>query len=88
MARSKVKLDRAGVGRVLRSQMGRAVNGLAQSIAANVDADGEPVVVRSYTTDRQAASVTIASWRGQELQAKNGALTRAANAAGVQVVSK
>jgi hypothetical protein len=69
------------------------INGLAQSVAVNArytTSDGEtlPVVVDQYTTDRRAASVTIAHPAGLAVQAKHGVLTRAASAAGLEVRAK
>lgn len=82
----KVELDRAGIGAVLRSTLRTLVNDAAHRVAANVKvASGVPVVMRPYTTDRAAASVTIQHRDGAAMQAKNGALTRAAAAAGLEV---
>jgi len=83
---ARVKLDKKGIGNVLRGgPVRRMVNDAATRIAGAVDADGEPVIMRPYTTDRAAALVIIASRRGIQLQAKNGALTRAAASIGVSV---
>lgn len=79
-------LDHAGIAEFLKSdELGVAVAQLAQEIADNVDAQGAPVVVDTYVTDRQAASVTIADASGALLQAQDGVLTRAAAAAGLEV---
>lgn len=86
---TKVKLDRKGVSEVLKAQCAPAVNELAQQIAADVSAvHGVDVEVESYTTDRGAAAVTIADRRGMELQVSQGALTRAATRAGLEVTAK
>lgn len=87
------KLDHAGLKRILTTEFSGDVNALAHRIAANVRAqgltvsDGEemPVTVDEYTTDRGAASVTITHPAGLNVQAKHGALTRAAAEAGVEV---
>lgn len=81
--------DSAGLGEVLRSpEVRSAVHALAEQIAADVRAshpDADEVVVDDYTTDRAASSVTIKDARGQLWQARDGVLTRAATAAGLEV---
>lgn len=47
-----------------------------------------PIVVDEYTTDRRAASVTIAHPAGLATEAKHGTLTKAAAAAGLEVRSR
>ncbi|MFI0914308.1 hypothetical protein [Streptomyces abikoensis] len=83
------RLESAGVRELLQ---GAEVRALVDRVAAEVAAkartavgDQVPVEVRSYTTDRGAASVTLAHARGMALQAKEGVLTRAAGAAGLEV---
>lgn len=79
MARQRVRLNRAGVGKVLKSE---AFAALANAAAAKVAAAaGEGAVVEGYTTDRGAAAVLVSA----EDQALNGTLTRAAAAAGLEV---
>lgn len=81
------KLDTAGVGEVLKSgEMAAVITGLAQSVAANV-ARGD-VVVDSYVTDRAAASVTIREPQAMLWQARDGILTKAASAAGLEVTER
>jgi hypothetical protein len=86
------QLDRAGIAEILKSQeMAAAVDDLAEKIAADVRStvdDDVPVDVDSYTTDRAAAAVTIVHPTGMGLQARNGVLTRAAAAAGLDVRSR
>lgn len=89
------KLDRAGVGEILRSaEMAAVVDDLAEQLAAQVRAGiSDPDVaaavdVDSYVTDRAAAAVTIVHPAGMALQARNGVLTRAAAAAGLDVRSR
>ena len=88
------KSDRAGLKALLKSgEMAALVDPKARQIAANVDnqlSRGEevPVVVDEYTTDRRAASVTLAHAAGLAMQAKYGTLTRAASAAGLEVKSR
>ncbi|MFE2600110.1 hypothetical protein ACFXCZ_27085 [Streptomyces sp. NPDC059396] len=64
------------------------VDGAAVDIQARVRAKlppGTPVTVKKYTTDRGAASVTIADVRGMAWQARDGVLTRSAGEAGIEV---
>lgn len=83
------RLDAAGVREVLKGPaMRQAVDDLAGQIADRVRADlppGVTVSVRGYTTDRDAASVTVEDVRGMAWQARDGILTRAAGALGLEV---
>lgn len=83
------RLDTAGVREILKGpEVRRVVDDLAGEIAAHVRAsvpDGTPVTVRGYTTDRGAATVTVQDVRAMAWQARDGILTRAAGAAGVEV---
>lgn len=97
MASIDVRLDRGGIRAVLNSgDVGAAINGLAHQIASNVQAanqrvandDELPVVVDEYTTDRTAASVTLAHPAGLAVQAKHGLLTKAAASAGLEVKAR
>lgn len=85
----KFELDTAGVREVLRGQEVREmIDGYAQQVADNVKAlirPGVPIEVRKYTTDRGAATVVVADVRGMAWQARDGILTRAAAAAGLEV---
>lgn len=100
MARNRVKLNSVGVSAVLKSVgMHAAVTAAAERVAENVrsqgirvgDVDGGPrerdlpVEVRTQTTDRARATVTIAHPAGQAVQAKHGALTKAAAQVGLDV---
>lgn len=94
-----VKLDHAGLGALLRStEMHRLVQGVAEDIKREVDNQGItvgafegsedialPVEVSVTTTDRAHASVVLAHPAGIAVQAKHGALTRAASAVGLTV---
>lgn len=89
-----VRLDRRGVGSVLKSDaVGRAIDALAEDVADNVRSQGLtvsdgsdlPVTVTPHTTDRRAASVALAHPAGIAMQAKYGALTKAASDAGLEV---
>lgn len=95
MARVKFTRDSAGIAAILRStDFGQVA--AAQRVAAQVRAQnpGVEVVVDTYTTrggrmsPRQAASVTIRDKNGRLLQVRDGALTRAASAAGLEVKTR
>lgn len=87
----RIRLDSGGMSEVLNSGEVRAqIDALANSVASNVDTGSVSearIVVDSYTTDRAAASVTIAHPAGLRLQAKYGSLTKAAASAGLEVRS-
>ncbi|MDX3294610.1 hypothetical protein PV569_12930 [Streptomyces scabiei] len=83
------RLDSAGVREVLKGpELRAAVDGLADQIAGhvrgNVPAD-VVVSVKGYTTDRGAASITVQDVRAMAWQARDGILTRAAAASGIEV---
>lgn len=75
---SNFKLNRRGGAEVLKELAAQQINAIAQQIAAQAGPDAE---VDEYTTDRAAAAVRVPA----EQQAKDGALTRAAAAAGLEV---
>lgn len=80
-----VRLDKKGIAQILKSQeMANAMNATAADIAAACDTD-EPVETDSYTTDRRAAGVTIASEKGETEEAVSGTLKRAAASVGLEV---
>lgn len=81
------KRDSAGIASILKGgEFASMVRDAAERIAANARGQtGADVVVDSYTTDRAAASVTIRDPRGVLLQVRDGVLTRAAAAAGLEV---
>ena len=100
MTRAKVRLNNAGIRSLLKSgPMLLTVKKAADDVAENVrdmgiqvgDRDGGPrevdlpVTVRVGTTDRAHASVTLAHPAGRAVQAKHGALTKAAARAGLKV---
>lgn len=72
------KLNIKGGAEVLKELAAQHVNALAQQVA---DQAGDEAVVEKYTTDRAAATVSVPAAQ----QAKSGALTRAAAAAGLEV---
>ena len=80
-----------GVAEILKDRMRGPIDALARQIADRVDVgtvtDAE-VTVRSYTTDRAAAAVTIAHPAGLSMQAKHGSLTKAAASLGLEVKAK
>ncbi|WP_213452890.1 hypothetical protein [Rhizomonospora bruguierae] len=73
-------LDHGGIAELLRSSgFAGAVNAVAKQVAAASGGEME-----SYTTDRAAALVKVKADR----QARDGALTRAAAAVGLEVRQK
>lgn len=80
-------LDRAGVGRFLRSaDMTAATKRIAERAASEARAMTDmPVEVTTSTTDRAAATVAITHAGGAAEQAKRGTLTRAASAVGLTI---
>lgn len=98
---TNLRVDGKGIEQVLASAaVAAAVRAAADDVASNVEAlgirvgdrDGGrreyalPVSVRSETTDRARASVQLAHPAGLAVQAKHGALTKAAGQAGLDVV--
>lgn len=79
--------DSAGTRDVLITQCADLVADAAATIAAQLPPDLD-VVVDSYTTDRAAAAVTIREPQALLLEARDGLLTRAAAAAGLEVRSR
>jgi hypothetical protein len=103
MARSRVRLNNRGVEDLLKSApIDAATKRAAEVVADNVrdmnirvgDKDGGrherdlPVTVRLVTTDRAHAIVALAHPAGEAVQAKHGALTKAATQAGLDVRGK
>lgn len=78
MPRQNFRINRKGGAEVLKQIAAPTINALAEQVAA---AAGDDARVDEYTTDRAAASVSVPA--GQ--QARNGVLTRAASAAGLEV---
>lgn len=79
MARKGVRLNRRGVERLLKSQgYAAAVNNIVRDVAAEA---GPDAVFDEYTTDRAAGSISVPA----EQQARDGLLTRAAAAVGLEV---
>ena len=98
MAR-KVRRHSPGIAQVAKSREVReAVNQLAERLADAVRSQGIrveggneillPVEVREQTTDRARAQVAITHPSGKAVQAKHGALTKAAASAGLRVKTK
>lgn len=75
------ELDLKGGAEVLKELSAAAIKDLADQIAEHV---GEGAEVKIYTTDRAGASVSVPA----EMQAKDGVLTRAAAAVGLEVRPK
>ncbi len=78
MASSSFRLNRAGGAEVLKQLAAAQINALAHQVGNQAGADAE---VDEYTTDRAAASVSVPAHQ----QARDGVLTRAAAAAGLEV---
>ena len=99
MAR-KVRLNSRGIEAVAKSApIAREVTKLAEAVADNLRSQRHmvegvpgdvalPVEVTSYETDRARSSVTITHPSGLAVQAKHGALTRAAAQEGLEVRSR
>lgn len=100
MRPGEVKLDHAGMAALAKSGAVMAlVTAAAEKVAGNVQAQGIqvgdhdggprevplPVKVDTDVSDRARASVILAHPAGIAVQAKHGALTRAAAAAGLSV---
>lgn len=85
----RLQLDAAGIREFLGGPEVRTmVDGVAVDIQARVRAKlppGTRVTVKKYTTDRGAASITIADVRGMAWQARDGVLTRSAGEAGIEI---
>lgn len=80
--RPRVRIDRGAVADLLLSEPFRNItNEAARDIGEKAGGRRKGVIVDEYTTDRTAAAVKVPAAR----QAKSGALTRAAAAAGLEV---
>jgi hypothetical protein len=83
------RLDARGVRKILRSpEVRQMVDGVAIDVMSRVRAKvppGTPVTIRAYTTDRGAASITVADIRAMTWQARDGILTRSAGEVGIEV---
>ena len=94
---TKIHPNIKGLNEALKAPAGRAVvEKAAEEIAANVrslgvDVEGIPgdielpVRVDYYESDRSRATVWLAHPAGLAVEAKHGALTKAASAAGLEV---
>jgi len=96
---AKVKLDHSGLAAILKStDMHRIVQDATEQIADSVRSQGItvgategggeiplPVQAEMTTTDRAHGSVLLAHPAGVAVQAKHGALTKGASAAGLEV---
>ncbi|OZV74771.1 hypothetical protein CA850_29785 [Micromonospora echinospora] len=91
----KVKIDYDGVRAILKSEgVGALIDGATEAVRAQVASHQSvvrhrmPVDADRYQTDREAGAVTIAHAGGLAVQAKYGALTQAAAAAGLEVTDR
>ncbi|MFD3748331.1 hypothetical protein [Nocardia sp. NPDC058633] len=83
MADVRVILNRPEVGLLLRTAFGPELEAVARVVVAHAGRRGHPrdVRVSRYTTDRQVIAISVPAYR----QARYGALTKAAAAAGLIV---
>lgn len=90
--RVEIEWDHAGFDAILKSsEVAGAVRARADAAAGYVRSVVEAedgVVVDDYTTDRAASSVTIRDIRGKLWQVRDGVLSRAAVAAGLEFRSR
>lgn len=82
----RIRLNSREIRRILNSpELHAQVNEIASDIAARIDSvPTDQIRVADYTTDRGASSVSVPT----AAQARNGALTKAAAAAGLTVRQK
>jgi hypothetical protein len=88
---NKIVVNQAAVSAILKKHMRKPVEAKAREIAANVDLGSvteAKVEVVMLETDRAHALVVIAHPAGIAMQARHGALTRAATKAGMKVRRK
>ena len=92
MAKRPFRLDKRGVGQLLKGDLGRAATAAAHKLADQVRSEypdmAADVDVEEYTTDRGAASVMVKNSRARELQVREGLLTKAAANVGLEVKSR
>lgn len=85
-----IKINHAAIKEVLKVQMKQPVEELAARIASHVDVGSvtdAKVEVHPYNWDRAACAIVIAHPAGIAMEAKHGALRKAAAAAGFEVHS-
>ena len=92
---TKIRLDRGGMAAMLKSSgvasaVLAAAHATESAVGAVVAHDGQvvPVEVTPAVTDRALARVTLMHAAGLGLQAKHGTLTKAAQAAGLEVKAR
>lgn len=81
MTTPSFRLYRKGGSEVLKEIAAKAVNEVGRKVASGA---GDEAEFEPYTTDRAAASVSVPAVQ----QAKDGVLTKAAAAAGLEVRAK
>lgn len=87
----ELHLDYAAIGKFLKSPGMRGLMAEAANAVAAIALGGEGVErvwVETYTTDRGAASVTIAVRGGNDAEVKYGILSDAALSAGLEYAQK
>lgn len=80
-ASSSFRLNRAGGAQLLKQVAAGSINAIAQKVAAGA---GPDAVVAEYTTDRAAAAVSVPA----DQQARDGVLTKAVAAVGLEIRPK
>lgn len=89
---SAVRLNRKGIGTLLRDDLGKAATAKAHEMADEIRNKypdlADAVDVEEYTTDRGAASVMVKDGAARELQVREGLMTRAAAAVGLEVTAQ
>lgn len=103
MPKPRVKLNHGEIAKLLKDpEVRRVVREAADRVKDAVEAQGItvgdvdggkheydlPVTINSQTTDRAREVVVIPHAAGLAVQAKHGALTKAASAAGLEVKAK
>lgn len=85
----EIELDSAAIEELLKTDptIRQGVHDLAEQIAGKITRPVD-VVVDDYVTDRQASSVTIRHPAALFWQARDGILTRAASAVGLEVTER
>lgn len=79
------RLDHDGIAAILKSpELGVVVHQAAEEVVGNLGVDAD-VEVEDVVTDRVVSVVTIKDPRGMVWQSRDGLLTRAAAAAGLEV---
>lgn len=85
---AKIKFNSKAFEEILKVRMRKPIDELAHRIAANVDVGSvteAQIYVNSFETDRAGASIVIGHPAGIAIEAKHGALRKAAASQGFEV---